>query len=125
MKSGTALSTRLPAHIVAGSSRATGIQTGNTAPVSVLPTPDGKAAVLMDADFMERIAAYRTSMSLAESMLAGGIITAKDYGKIDRIIANKYGLSLGSIWCRKPLIQAGFRGNMRHTEGGGAHGPDG
>ena len=73
---------------------------------------------------MERLAAYRTAMSLAEGMLADGIITTKDYGKIDRIIANKYSLSLGSIWCRKPLIKAGFRGNMRHTEGGGTHGPE-
>ena len=73
---------------------------------------------------MERLVAYRTAMSLAEGMLADGIITAKDYGKIDRIIANKYRLSLGSIWCRKPLIQAGFRGNMRHTEGGEPHGSD-
>ena len=124
MKSGTAQSTRLPVQIVAGSSRATGIQTGNTAPVSVSPAPDGKAALLMDDGFMERIAAYRTSMSLAKSMLAGGIITAKDYDKIDRIIANKYGLSLGSICCRKPLIAPADRGNMRHNEGSDTDGPD-
>lgn len=76
----------------------------------------------MNADFMERLVAYRTSMSLAEAMLSDGIITAKEYGKIDRIIANKYGLSLGSIWCRKPLIDTENRGNMRHTEGGDTHG---
>ena len=63
-------------------------------------------------------------MSLAGGMLSEGIITEKDYDKIDRIIANKYGLSLGSIYCRKPLIDQGVRVNMRHTGGGETHGTD-
>lgn len=78
----------------------------------------------MEADYRESLVAYRTAMSLAGGMLAEGIITVEDYDKIDRIIANKYGLSLGSICCRKPLIDAGNRGNMRHTEGGETHGTD-
>lgn len=75
-------------------------------------------------EYRQRLISYRTAMSLAEGMLSEGIITEKDYDKIDRIIANKYGLSLGSICCRKPLIDQGFRGNMRHTGGGETHGTD-
>ncbi len=78
----------------------------------------------MAADYRDRLVAYRTTMSLAESMLLDGIITEKDYGKIDRITAKKYGLSLSSICCRKPLIGAESRGNMRHTKGGERRGSD-
>ena len=72
----------------------------------------------MDADYKERLVAYRTTMSLAEGMLHEGIITEKDYGKIDRIIANRKGLSLSSICCRNPLITSRNRANIRQTEGG-------
>ncbi len=78
----------------------------------------------MDADYRASLVAYRTAMSLAEGMLHEGIITEKDYGKIDRIIANKYGLSLSSICCRNPLIVSRNRANMRHNEGGEASGTD-
>lgn len=63
-------------------------------------------------------------MSIAAEMLAKGIITDKEYDQIDRIIADKYELSLDSICCRKPLIDRHFRGNIRHTEGGLPHGKD-
>lgn len=76
----------------------------------------------MDADYRAGLVAYRTTMSLAESMLHQGIITEKDYDKIDRIIANKYGLSLSSICCRNPLILSRNRGNIRHDKGGDASG---
>ena len=56
-------------------------------------------------------------MSLAEAMLTDGIISEKDYVKIDRVIAKKYGLSLCSIYCRKPLIVLETRGNMQHVKG--------
>lgn len=72
----------------------------------------------MDAEYRGRLLSYRTSMSLAQEMLAEGIITAKEYEEIDRIIASRYGLSLGSICCRKPLIDPASGGNIRHTEGG-------
>ena len=78
----------------------------------------------MDAEYQERLVAYRTTMSLAEGMLSEGIITEKEYGKIDRMVANLKGLSLSSICCRKPLISSRNRGNMRHTEGGETHGTD-
>ena len=58
---------------------------------------------------------YRTTMAIADEMHSRGIISAKDYDRIDRIIAEKYGLSLSSICARKPLIIQGSRGNMAHT----------
>ena len=70
------------------------------------------------AKYKERLVAYRTTMSLALGMLSEGIITEKDYAKIDRIVAKNHGLSLSSICCRIPLITPGTRGNMQTAEGG-------
>ena len=61
-------------------------------------------------------------MSVALGMLREGIISEEEYDQIDRIIANKYGLNSGSLFCRNPLILQGFRANMSHTEGGVANG---
>lgn len=66
----------------------------------------------------ENMVAYRVAMSLAEEMLSSHIITAREYDKIDRMIAQKYGLSLGNICCRKPLQIKGFNANMTRPEGG-------
>ena len=78
----------------------------------------------MEAEYRERLLAYRAAMSLATEMLNEGILTPREYAEIDRIIAKKYGLSLGSLYCRKPLIEGAFRGNIRHTEGGDICGED-
>ena len=72
----------------------------------------------MNAEYRKRLLGYRASMSLAREMLSEGIITPKEYSEIDRIIANRHGLSLGSIYCRNPLISGQVRGNIRQTEGG-------
>lgn len=60
-------------------------------------------------------------MTLAEKMLSDGIISRKEYDKIDRIIAKSRGLDLSGICCRKELIYQGFRANMTPTEEGGEH----
>lgn len=73
-------------------------------------------AVAEMSDYETRLVEYRTTMSLATSMLLRGIITEKDYEKIDRNIAEKCGLSLGSICCRNPLIIQAFRVNMSPTK---------
>lgn len=78
----------------------------------------------MNADYRDALVSYRVSMSLAEDMLLQGIISEKDYSKIDRIIAKKYGLSLDSICCRNPLISRETRGNMSLTIGGDIDGKD-
>ena len=72
----------------------------------------------------EAILCYRSAMAVALGMLREDIISEEEYNEIDRIIANKYGLNLDSIFCRNPLLLQEFRGNMSHTEGGvvdGAH----
>ena len=38
-------------------------------------------------DYSKRLIAYQTAMALARSMRSKGIISAKDYAKIDTIIA--------------------------------------
>ena len=49
-------------------------------------------------DYDKRLIAYQTAMALARSMRSKGIISAKEYAKIDTIIAKKYGISSGSIF---------------------------
>ena len=70
----------------------------------------------------DAILCYRSAMAVALGMLREGIISEEEYDKIDRKIANKYGLNSGSLFCRNPLILQGFRANMSHTEGGVADG---
>lgn len=72
----------------------------------------------MTAEYRGRLASYRTTMSLASEMLSGGIITTRDYNKIDRIIARKYGLSLCGICCRDPLINHPSRANIAPADQG-------
>ncbi len=78
----------------------------------------------MNTDYRNALVSYRISMSLAEDMLLRGIISERDYSKIDRIIAKKYGLSLDSICCRNPLLSRPVRGNMSLTRGGDIDGTD-
>ncbi len=49
-------------------------------------------------DYEKRLMAYQTAMALARSMRSKGIISAKEYVKIDTIIAKKYGISSCSIF---------------------------
>ena len=58
-------------------------------------------------------------MTLAEKMLSDGIISRKEYDRIDRIIAKSRSLNLSGICCRKALINQGFRANIPPTEEGG------
>lgn len=73
----------------------------------------------MDADYRERLLSYRAAMSLASEMLSHGVITAREYAKIDRIIAKSRGLDLCGICCRNPLLYKEFRANMTPTDEGG------
>ena len=72
----------------------------------------------MDADYRERLLSYRAAMSLASEMLSRGVITAREYAKIDRIIAKSRGLDLCGICCRNPLLYKEFRANMTPTDEG-------
>ena len=50
------------------------------------------------SDYDKRLLAYQVAMALARSMRSKGLISAKEYAKIDTIIANKYGISSCSIF---------------------------
>ena len=50
------------------------------------------------ADNEESLFNYESTMAMVRKMRSVGIITDKDYYKIDRIIAKKYGISLCSIY---------------------------
>jgi hypothetical protein len=56
--------------------------------------PGGRA---MD-NYSERIIAFRLAMSMANTMLKRGIISNYDYKKIQQVMAEKYGISLSSIF---------------------------
>lgn len=68
-----------------------GIETANSAVVTATlpPENDDLIHILMD---------YRLTVSLLDSMVAQGLITENDRGAMCAIIANKYGLSLDSIY---------------------------
>jgi len=44
----------------------------------------------------DAVLCYRSAMAVALGMLREGVISEEEYDKIDRIIANKYGLNSGS-----------------------------
>lgn len=46
----------------------------------------------------ENICAYKRTMLIANNLLIRGIISAEDYCKIDKIIADKYGINSCSIY---------------------------
>ena len=52
----------------------------------------------MDKKYFENIYAYSLSMRMAKTMLKEGIISEEDYVKIDKIIADKYGINSCSIF---------------------------
>jgi hypothetical protein len=47
---------------------------------------------------MKKAAAYQATMLMVRQMLKSGIITRSEYDEIDRIMAEKYGLSLSVIF---------------------------
>lgn len=46
----------------------------------------------------ENICSYKRTMLIANNLLIRGIISAEDYCKIDKIIADKYGINSCSIY---------------------------
>lgn len=49
-------------------------------------------------DINQRMLSYHLTMAVVRKMKEDGIISDLDYEKIDTIIADKYGLSSGSIF---------------------------
>ena len=88
--------TQLLALIAESSLKVTAMLTVGSAPVPVtLSFAERRPAM---TDYEKRLMAYQTAMALARSMRSKGIISAKEYAKIDTIIAQKYGISSGSIF---------------------------
>ena len=50
------------------------------------------------SDYDKRLFAYQMALALAPRMRSKVPISAKEYAKIDTIIANKYGISSSSIF---------------------------
>lgn len=50
------------------------------------------------SEMQERIAAYQRVMAMVRSMVRQGVISEREYGKIDTIIAKKFGLSSSTIF---------------------------
>ena len=52
----------------------------------------------MNEELRDRIIAYRITMSIVKTLLEEGTISAEEYGKIDTIMTNKYGLNSSTIF---------------------------
>lgn len=52
----------------------------------------------MTKEMYKKILDYRTAMSVIYDLYKKGIITAKEYDRIDTIMTKKYGLSLDTIF---------------------------
>lgn len=70
------------------------IKTVNTAVGTVTQTPAEK----QPDDLNSRLLRYRTSTAVFRSMAENGILTEADYQKCCDILAEKYGISLCSIF---------------------------
>lgn len=61
---------------------------------------------------------YQSVMCIARKWLEAGIINKDDYRKIDTIAADKFGVSVRSVWREIDLIRCPPDGNMPHNERG-------
>lgn len=52
----------------------------------------------MDKDLYMRILDYRTAMAVIAKLLNDGVISAKEYDKIDTIMTKKYGVNSSTIF---------------------------
>lgn len=82
--------------IVGSSLKAMATPIDNSAPVTVICDSAERKPTMSDYD--KRLFAYQMTMALARSMRSKGMISAKEYAKIDTIIAEKYGISSCSIF---------------------------
>nr|DAR21924.1 MAG TPA: hypothetical protein [Caudoviricetes sp.] len=61
---------------------------------------------------------YVTAMKVVADWFERGLITERDYSKIDTIMAEKFGVFTRSIWRRNSLMFFRTGGNMPATKGG-------
>ena len=70
------------------------IATENTVTENAMPMPAGT----LPDDFQTRLTRYIASTAVFRGMVTSGIMSESDYEKSCYILANKYGLSLCSIF---------------------------
>ena len=69
-------------------------KTENTAAATVMPLSAEKPP----DDFQTRLLRYRTSTALLSTMVKNGVLTDADYEKSCAVLADKYSISLCSIF---------------------------
>lgn len=69
-------------------------ETANTAVGTAMQMPEEKH----HDDLQARLLRYRTSATVFRSMVKNGILTESDYQKCCHVLAEKYGISLCSIF---------------------------
>ena len=67
-------------------------------------------------EFYDAVTSYKASMKQAKTMLESGLISADDYAKIDTKLAQKYNLSLCSIYVHNDLLYTKYDGNIPYKE---------
>ena len=67
-------------------------------------------------EFYDAVTSYKASMKQAKTMLERGLISADDYAKIDTKLAQKYNLSLCSIYVHNDLLYTKYDGNIPYKE---------
>ena len=70
------------------------IRTANTAAVPAMP----KHAENQRDSYDDRLMRFRTSTAVFRAMMKSGVLSEKDYRKSCDILAEKYGISLCSIF---------------------------
>ena len=58
--------------------------------------------MIVNSEYFKNVFAYTLAMHTAKAMLESGIISAKDYVKIDKMITEKYNVNSCSIFREKP-----------------------
>ncbi len=56
------------------------------------------SAARLAEDYDTRLTNFRTSLAVFQSMIKNGVLTDRDYEKMCAVLANKYGISLCSIF---------------------------
>ena len=69
-------------------------RTANTAAVPAMQMPEGNQRDSYD----DRLMRFRTSTAVFRAMLKNGVLSEEDYRKSCDILAEKYGISLCSIF---------------------------
>lgn len=70
----------------------------------------------MEAISMTSVIDYELAMSVFSQLLNKGLLTQKEYEKLEKKTAKKYGLKKGSIYRRNNLISGVNYGNMCDEE---------